>query len=153
MCHLNCCSKFGSIGLAILRIFVGGTFVFHGVLKAMHMADTVAFFGQIGFASVFAYLVTAVEIVAGLGLMLGVFTLYSAVLLGIVMAVAAFKVKWMLPGVPFMGKYLASELDLTLLASLVALATNGSGAWSLGSMFGKKDCTCDIPQNTDQPVA
>lgn len=153
MCHTNCCSSKAGVGLAVLRIFVGGTFVFHGVLKAMNMADTVGFFGQIGFSSVWAYIVTAVEILGGLALVLGVFTLYGAVLLGIVMAVAAFKVKWMLPGVPFMGKYLASEIDLILLASLITVATAGPGSWSLNSFFGKKEtCDCNTPNTPSNPT-
>ena len=155
MCKTNCCSSKAGVGLAVLRIFVGGTFVFHGVLKAMNIADTVGFFNQIGFASFFAYLVTAVEILGGLALVLGVFTLYGSVLLGIVMAVAAFKVKWMLPGVPFLGKYLASEIDLILLASLIAVALAGPGSWTLNALFGKNntcDCDCNTSGTTSNPT-
>lgn len=127
----NCCSWKKDLGLLVLRLFVGGTFVFHGVLKAMHMQETVTFFGQIGFNAFWAYVATYAEIIGGALLVLGLFTMYAAVLVGIVMIVAAFKVKWGLEGVPFMGRYLASEIDLSLLASLIAIGCLGAGSWSL----------------------
>ncbi len=143
---MNCCSKSKDIGLLVLRVFVGGTFVFHGVLKAMHMTEpqgTIDFFNQIGFSAFWAYVVTGVEIVGGIAVMLGLFSFYGALLLAIVMAVAAFKVKWTLPQVPFLGKYLASELDLSLLASLVAIMLVGPGKMSLGKGCGDCHKSCE----------
>ncbi len=140
MCKTTCCSHTTkNLGLLILRLFVGGTFVFHGVLKAMHMQETIGFFSQIGFSSIWAYLATYSEIIGGALIALGIFTVYGSILVGIVMAVAAFKVKWGLPNVPFMGRYLASELDLSLLTSAITLALVGPGAWSL-SRFCKCKC-------------
>lgn len=131
MCKTNCSSTTRNLALLILRVFVGGTFVFHGVLKAMQMDQTVGFFSQIGFSAMWAYIATYAEIIGGALLVLGIFTLYGAILVGAVMAVAAFKVKWTLPGMPFIGRYLASELDLSLLVSAITLGLMGSGSWSL----------------------
>lgn len=141
MCHSNCSTK-KDIALFILRVFVGGTFIFHGLLKAMHMQETVGFFSQIGFSAMWAYIATYSEIIGGIALVLGLFTMYSAALVGIVVSVAAFKVKWTLEGVPFLGRYLASELDLSLLASCIALALMGGGAWSL-----TRWCMCKCHKN------
>lgn len=143
MCKTSCCSYKKDLGLLVLRVFVGGTFIFHGVLKAMHMQETVGFFGQIGFTNpMWAYVATYSEIIGGVALVLGLFTMYASILVGIVVAVAAFKVKWTLDGVPFMGRYLASELDLSLLASCIAIICLGSGSWSLSRW-----CKCKCHQS------
>lgn len=142
MCKSNCCSKASDIGLLILRFFVGGTFVFHGVYKVLHMAEpqgTIAFFTQIGFNAFWAYVVTVVEIGAGAALILGIFSLYSAIMLSVVMIVSAFKVKWGIPNAPFLARYLASELDLSLLASLITIGTVGPGSIS---MWRACKCKC-----------
>lgn len=127
----NCGSTARNLGLFLLRVFVGGTFIFHGVLKAMHMQETVGFFSQIGFNAFWAYVATYAEIIGGVGLVLGLFTMYAAILVAINMCVAAFKVKWTLDGVPFMGRYLASEIDLSLLVSCISIICLGGGGWSL----------------------
>lgn len=131
------CVKNKSIGLLILRLFLGGTFVFHGILKFKDMAGTKEFFTQIGFSSALAPLVATIEVLAGLAMIFGAFTLYAGILLAIIMAVAAFKLKWGIPNVPFMQKYLLSEIDLSLLASAVAIIFTGPGKYSV-----MKYCKC-----------
>lgn len=163
--------------MLVLRVFVGGTFLFHGIFKAIHMGEvngTIDFFIQIGFNAFWAYVVTVVEIGAGAALILGIFSLYASMLLAVVMAMSAFKVKWGISEAPFLSRYIASEFDLSLLASLVAIALVGPGSWSLWKMckcrchgtgfsckickiVGCKDCSaCDSSgnksENTETPT-
>lgn len=173
MCKSNCCQKTSDIGMFVLRVFVGGTFLFHGIFKAIHMGEangTIDFFTQIGFNAFWAYVVTIVEIGAGAALVLGILSLYSSILLAIVMAMSAFKVKWGIPGAPFLARYLASEFDLALLASLIAIALIGPGSWSLWKMckckchgtgspckvckvVGCKDCSSCDSSKKESPVS
>lgn len=140
------CSKYKDFGYLVLRLFVGGTFVFHGILKLQSMTETIAFFNSIGFASYYAYIVTYVEVIAGALLVLGAFSLYASILLAIVMMVAAFKVKWGIPEVPFINRYLLSEFDLSLLASLVCLIFTGAGRYSVMEFCRchKNDSECKV---------
>lgn len=139
MFKTGCCSNAKNLGLLILRLFVGGTFIFHGFAMARNMERTLVFFKNIGFESPFwAYFVPYAEIIGGALIALGIFTLYSAIILGIIMIVAVY-LKWNDKSVIFLGRYLTSELDLSLLSSLIVLSTVGPGAWSL-SRFCKCKC-------------
>lgn len=116
-----------------LRIAVGIIFAAHGWQKFSGGLDGVAqFFGNVGIPlpEVSAFIVAFVELVGGIGLILGFFTRYWALLLSIVMIVAIFTVK--LPngllGMPGRPGY---ELDLALLVGCLALLLLGPGPISL----------------------
>lgn len=127
-------------GPAILRTAVGVVFVAHGLPKLLPVwggpADTIALFQAIGLPVPFilATLVGAIEIVGGLALIAGAFTMWTALVLGIDTAVAIWKVhgrhgfflNWSLePGVGH-----GVEYSVVLLAALVCLALVGPGAFS-----------------------
>lgn len=116
-----------------LRIAVGIIFAAHGWQKFSGGLDGVAqFFGNVGIPlpEVFAFIVAFVELVGGIGLILGFFTRYWALLLSIVMIVAIFTVK--LPGglLGAQGRP-GYELDLALLVGCLALLLLGPGPISL----------------------
>ena len=75
-------------GLLVLRIGVGLIFLLAGWMKASDMTATVGQFGMMGFVPFWAYLVTAVELLAGISVLLGLCTRVAAGLLAIVMIVA-----------------------------------------------------------------
>ena len=125
--------------LLILRVIAGITFFIHGLAKFQMGLDNVAgFFGSMGIPAFLAYVVTFLETFGGIALILGLGTRLFSALLGIVMIVAIFKAK--LAG-GFMGNGGAGyELDLALLAMLVALFLSGSSLFSLDRVFfGKKN--------------
>lgn len=122
-------------GMFLLRVVVGIVFIAHGWDKIQNMEGVIGFFGSLGFAPFFAYLVAYVEFLGGIALLVGIYTRLAGYLLALVMLVAIFKVK--LSG-GLLGGY---ELDLVLLASLLALAGMGAGKYSLsGKMCGCGAC-------------
>jgi putative oxidoreductase len=111
-------------GLLLLRLALGITFVAHGWAKFSSMEDTVAFFGMLGMASIFAYLVAIVEVVGGVALILGLHTDIAALALAAVMVVALVYVKMIKFNAPFLTGY---ELDFVLLAGLLTIVFCGAG--------------------------
>jgi len=112
------------LGMLLLRLAVGVIFIAHGWDKFADMGQTIAFFGQLGMPPVAAYLVAAVELLGGIALVIGLYTDLAALLLSIVMVVALVYVKMITLKVGLKGGY---ELDLVLLASLLALVFTGPG--------------------------
>ncbi len=116
-----------------LRVAIGIIFAAHGWQKfSMGLGGVAQFFGSVGIPlpEVSAFIVAFVELVGGIGLILGVFTRYWALLLSIIMIVAIFTVK--LPngliGSPGRPGY---ELDLALFVGCLALLLMGPGPISL----------------------
>ncbi len=79
-------------GLLFLRIGVGMIFIMTGWMKISDMSNTVGYFASLGFSSFWAYLVTALELLGGITVLLGigVYTRVFAKLLTIEMLVAMY---------------------------------------------------------------
>ncbi len=114
------CTK--DAGLLVLRIGVGMLFLFTGWLKISDIHATVGEFGSMGFVPFWAYLVTAAELLGGLGILLGAWTRFCATMLAIVMVVATYVTHGNVGMVmtPFM----------TLFAT-IALALSGAGKYAV----------------------
>lgn len=109
------------IGLLILRVVVGITFLIHGMDKFNGGIDgTVTMFEGMGFPGFLAYLVTFAEILGGLALILGLFTRVVSIIFAAIMVTAIFQVK---ADGGFLGGF---ELDLVLLACSILLALSSS---------------------------
>ena len=120
------------LGLLLVRIGLGVIFLVHGLQKFMNLEQTVQFFGMIGLAAFFTYLVAAVELLGGAAMILGLFPRIAGVLLAIVMIFAIYLVKLKMG---FSGGY---EFDLMLLLAALGIASAGPGSYSLNKMFGAK---------------
>ncbi len=127
-------NKYRQFGPLVLRVVIGIIFLAHGLQKfgivpGGNLAGVTGFFGNIGIPlpGLMAVVVALVESVGGLALILGFGTRIAAILLSIVMLVAIFVAK--LPsGAGLIGGF---EIDLALLAGLVALILMGSGEAAL----------------------
>jgi len=119
-------------GLTVLRIVTGVVFLMHGwqKLAMMGVGGFAGFLGQLGIpgAEVAAVVVTAVEVIGGLALILGIGTRWVAIPLAFDMLVALFTVHLANGFFASEGGY---ELVLLLFAASVALILGGSGALAL----------------------
>lgn len=125
-------------GLLVLRVVIGVIFIAHGYLKffTMGMGGTIGFMTQIGVPAptLVAWLVVFAELVGGVALILGIFTLPFGLALSVDVGGAIWYAK---RG----GGLLAPkgfELELALLAAALAIALAGPGALSLRNALRRK---------------
>ncbi len=118
--------------LTVLRIVTGIVFLMHGwqKLAMMGIGGFAGFLGQLGIpgAEAAAVVVTAIEVIGGLALILGIGTRWVAIPLACDMLVALVTVHLAAGFFVSEGGY---ELVLLLLAASVALILGGSGALAL----------------------
>ncbi len=110
---------------AILRVVIGIIFLAHGYLKlnVMGIENVAGFLANLGFpfSLFFAWVLTLTEILGGIALIINVFTKQAVVLLSIIMIIAIWKVKLSIGLIAPPGKGVGAELDLALLAGLLAI--------------------------------
>lgn len=127
------------LGLLVLRVVAGLTFLAHGYPKLFGGVPGFAgFLANLQFPApgLLAWAVALLESVGGIALVLGVLTRPVAALFALEMAVTTLRVK--LPrGVGFIGATGAGwELDFLLFGCAVTLALLGPGSWSVHAMLG-----------------
>lgn len=144
--------KYKHWGLLALRLTTGIVFIYHGWGKLTDNPGIGPFAGMVGqigfpFPTLFAWIVALAEFVGGIALVAGVFIQYTSLILIVVMLVALFAVKkFQLP---------ASDPDLALLGSLIALFTLGPGKYAVGGSKHKhteecKDGSCKMKEEPDK---
>lgn len=123
-------------GSLILRLVLGISFLVHGLIKFQSGIDNIAgWFQSIGLPGFAAYAVAIIEVVGGIALIVGIGTRVVSVLFALIMVGAIVTVK-LAAGFAGNGQMAGYELDLAFLAMAIYLALNGSGLYSLGSLFG-----------------
>lgn len=118
--------------ILVVRLAVGLVFVAHGWQKIKNYKQTVAWFQAdvLKPGWLWATLSMTAEFVGGLLLILGLCTQPAALILAINISVAlTYRLR---KKHSFVGGY---ELDLTLLVTLLLLATLGSGFFALNNLF------------------
>src|SRR5438445_4942766 len=122
-------------GLVPLRLVVGLVFVVHGAQKlfVFGLGGAAGFMATVGIPlpSVAAVVVTAVEILGGLALVLGLGTRVAAALLAFEMLVAILTVRLKMG---FVGGY---EFELTLFAASLSLALLAAGPLTVKKVFAR----------------
>ncbi len=112
-------------GLLALRLGLAAVFLAHGIQKAMGFEMTVEMFAGLGLPEAVAAVVTAVEILAGLARLLGVYVKYAGYAIAILMVGAIALIK------ADMGFFGGWEYDLVLLLNGLAVAWLGAGSCRL----------------------
>ena len=120
--------KLKPLGLLVLRLTIGASFLFHGYPKLGDPARWLKAFPGFGFPSYFAYISGIIEVFGGGLLVLGLFTRGAALLLAIEMGIVLGRTTLPAVGIYAFAKY---ELPLLLGTAAVALATTGAGVISL----------------------
>ena len=123
---------YGAAGVLAVRLALGVLFIVHGFKKMKDLSGTAAWFGSVGFrpGRFWATIVAILESVAGIAFILGIGTQVFAALLAVQFVTI---IVWRLrTHAPFVGGW---ELDLLVLAMLIALILLGAGAYSLDRMF------------------
>lgn len=127
-----------SVAPLFLRLAIGPIFLFHGSMKLfLTPAAAVAFFEKIGLPGFFAPVVGAVEVAAGLALILGLGTRLAAAALSLILLGALFKVKLRMGFVTPQGP--GWEFDLALLGGTLSLLVSGAGRYSLEELLSASD--------------
>ena len=122
----------------VLRLVIGGLFIWHGIDKfdaGISMIEDMFTMWGVPAPGLAAPLTAVVEIVAGILLVVGLGTRVAAMALSAVMIGALIYVKQdlgIISSVPMPG----AELDLALLAGLVAVIVLGPGRLSLDHQLG-----------------
>ncbi|WP_315811296.1 MULTISPECIES: DoxX family protein [unclassified Bradyrhizobium] len=119
----------------LLRLTLGGLFLAHASLKlfVFSPAGTAKFFGSIGLPPELAYLVITAEILAGIALILGVYTRWVALAAVPILLGAIFTVHGS-AGFFFNNPKGGWEYPAFWAVTLVIQALLGDGAYALGSL-------------------
>jgi len=116
------------LGLLVLRLALGASFIFHGYPKLNDPAHALREFAGYGFPTYFAYIFGILEVFGGGLLIVGLFTRGVALLLAIEVGLVLARTVLPSVGVYAFGKY---EMPLLLGAMALALVTTGAGAISI----------------------
>lgn len=111
-------------GLLLIRLTVGGTFLYAGIVKLLALGMTVGYFASIGIHPVLTYLVVAGEILGGIIFLLGIYVRFSGVLFAAIMLGAIYYVTWAQGSATF-------QYTLVLLFVSLGMALIGPGAIAL----------------------
>ena len=132
------------IGLLILRLALGLIFVLHGWMNIIGGQEAFLreMLSMVGWSApdYLVWAITALELLGGLALMLGVFTREAALVLAIemVVAVVLFHLRqgFFIVAVPNAPLAYGFEYHLALVGGLVCLALAGPGAYALRARSG-----------------
>lgn len=126
------------LGIALLRITVGGIFAAHGIQKLAEIGipGLAGMLEQQGFPlpMLSALALVGAELLGGLALVAGLFTRWAAVPLAFTMGVAAFGVH--LEGGFFLPDGL--EFAFSLMVSSITLILTGAGAFSVDGLLERR---------------
>lgn len=123
---------FSGVAIAVLRIILGSILLAHGVQKIRGWNGAAQSFEKMGFkpGTFWLGVATAVEVVGGTFLILGLLTQAVALLVALQFAIIILKLKWR------QGLVDGYEFDLLILGAALVLATVGGGTYDLDSFLG-----------------
>jgi putative oxidoreductase len=120
--------KLKPLGLLVLRLALGASFMFHGYPKLVDPTRWLKAFPGFGFPGYFAYLSGILELFGGGLLVIGLFTRGAGLLLAVEMGLVLGRTILPKSGIYAFRQY---EVPLLLGAAALALATTGAGVISL----------------------
>lgn len=123
-----------NVGIALLRIALGGMFLSHGLLKALvfTLPGTAGFFESVGFPGFLAYVVVPAEVLAGIALLAGFRTrLVAAATIPLLIGAASVHIGngWL-----FSSANGGWEYPVYLIVAALAQSLLGSGAFAFDNL-------------------
>jgi putative oxidoreductase len=113
-----------NLALLVIRIIIGGIFIYTGWMKIADMTSTVGYFASMGIPAFLAYIVGYAEFIGGILLVIGLWNCLASAVLAIIMIVAAILVALNAPQMV--------STPLAVLAALLGLIVSGPGSWAIG---------------------
>ncbi len=111
------------IALLITRLIIGGIFINAGWMKVTNMDMILGFFGALGIPTFLTYIVAYGELIAGVLLVIGLFTRYAALFVTVVIIVATC--------LTFKNAPDTLAGHLAIIAAAIALIGTGEGKFSV----------------------
>lgn len=111
------------IASLITRLIIGGIFINAGWMKVTHIDMILGFFSNMNIPPVLTYIVAYGELVAGVLIVLGLFTRYASAFVAVVIIVATF--------LTFKNAPDTLVGHLAIIAAAVALIGNGAGKFAI----------------------
>ncbi|MCR4325459.1 MAG: DoxX family protein [Patescibacteria group bacterium] len=137
--NCDCAGALAAWAPLVLRVALGVIFLWHGYDKVFStgIAGVSGFLGSLGFPipTLFAYILAYGELIAGVLLILGLFTHWAAKFATIVAVVAFFTVHMKNGFSAAQGGY---EYIMLIFAASVSVLIAGAGKYSLDEMWCKK---------------
>lgn len=133
--------RYASFGPVIIRVFLGGLFLLHGIDKFRGgLSGVEEFFASSGVpaASLTAPLTAGLEVVVGVALIAGLLTRLAAAVLALIMMGAIF---WVKADGGILG---SSELELAYIAGLLSLVLIGPGRLSIDEAMKTDETLIDL---------
>lgn len=112
-----------NLALLVIRIVIGGIFIYTGWMKIADMTSTVGYFASMGIPAFLAYIVGYAEFIGGILLVIGLWNCLASAVLAIIMIVAAILVALNAPQMV--------STPLAVLAALLGLIVSGPGSWAV----------------------
>jgi putative oxidoreductase len=133
------CEKGATYAAVVLRLVLGIIFFVHGAHKVGNMSETIEGLSTaLGLSPFTVFVVVAIELLGGIGLLLGLFTRLAAAAIGINMIGAVILVHGQ------HGFFLQNhgyEYNLALFGMCVALILSGAGPFSVDAKFAELRAT------------
>lgn len=112
-----------NLALLVIRLVIGGIFIYAGWGKIADMSSTVGYFASMGIPAFLAYAVGYCEFIGGILLVLGLFSCFAASVLVIIMIVATILTAINAPQMV--------TVPLAMVAALLGIIVSGSGSWAV----------------------
>ncbi len=129
-------SNVKSVVSLVVRLVVGGLFIYAGWEKVSDMAKTIEMFSSMGIAVWLTYVVAWVELLGGIAVLVGFYTRKVSMVLAVIMIAAIYYT--------FGLGFAMYSYPLGVLIALIVLMYVGCGKYSVGCCMHKCDSAAPV---------